>query len=238
MNIFVVTLFPEIFSSFISTSLIEKAIWKQILKFTFVNPRDFCLDKNRQIDDEIYGWGAWLLIRARPMIDALNSVIKDLEGDFNVVYLAPSEKIFDQEKAFELSKIDNLIFVCGRYEGIDHRFERYFMEHYPDNFEKISIWKYVLLGWEVAAMTIIEATTRLVKWVIKEQLSWEDESYSCEKDMSNIEYPQYTRPSVVYWMSVPEVLLSWHAAKIKAWRDNNEITLKKSSKIWQKSKKE
>lgn len=225
MNIYVVSIFPEVFEWFLQTSLIQKAVKSKILKFKFINPRDFCTDKHKQIDDEIYGWWTWMLMKAKPIIDSVENIIKKIKWTFKIIYLAPSEEFFTQKKAFQYSKLDNIIYVCWRYEWIDSRFEFYMADKYKKDFEKISIWKYVLMWWEVASMVLIEASTRLITWVIKEQESFLNESYILEKNMKNIEYPQYTRPEEVYWMKVPETLLSWHHKNIEKWKQDNTKTI-------------
>ncbi len=227
MKIYFVSIFPEIFDSFLSTSLIQKAQDKSLLEFSVINPRDFCEDKHRQVDDIIYWWGAWMLMKVKPVVDAIESIMS-VEWNMKktkktkIVYLAPSEEMFCQERAHEMSELDVLILVCGRYEGIDHRFELYMQEKYPEQFSKISMGKFVTLGWELPAMTMVESIVRLVPWVIKESESREKESYSIEKNMSNIEHPQYTRPEEILGMKVPEVLLSGHHKKIEEWKDENE----------------
>ena len=222
MNIFVHTIFPEIFECFLNTSLIKKARQRWILNIEIVNMRDFCQHKQRQIDDKIYGWWAWMLIKAKPVIDSIeNTIKKNKLKNFKIIYLAPSENILDQKKCFNYSKEENIILLCGRYEGVDYRVEQYFSDKYW-NFERLSIWKYVLMWWEIPAMVFIESVGRLVPWVIKEKVSYEDESYSPEKWMRNIEYPQYTIPKEIYWYKVPDILLSWHHKKIEEWRKNNE----------------
>jgi len=225
MNIYLVSIFPEIFESFINTSLIQKAQKKKLLNFFLVNPRDFCDDKHRQIDDEIYGWWKGMLLKAKPIIDSIEKIIndnkKDINSDFKIIFLSPSEIIFDQKLAHEFSEMKNLIFVCWRYEGIDHRFAKYFQDKYPSNFLQVSIWKFVTMGGELPAMTIIEAVTRLIPWVIKESDSWKYESYNVWEGMQNIEYPQYTRPEEIFYMVVPEVLMNWNHKKINEWRDIN-----------------
>ena len=222
MNIFVHTIFPEIFECFLNTSLIKKARQKWILNIEVVNMRDFCQHKQKQIDDKIYGWWAWMLIKAKPVIDSIEDTIrKNKLKNFKIIYLAPSENILDQKKCFNYSKEENIILLCGRYEGIDYRVEQYFSDKYG-NFERLSIWKYVLMWWEIPAMVFIESVGRLVPGVIKEKVSYENESYSPEKWMRNIEYPQYTMPQEIYWYKVPDVLLSWHHKKIEEWRKNNE----------------
>ena len=222
MNIFIHTIFPEIFQSFLQTSLIKKAQEKGILNIKLVNIRDFCTHKQKQVDDKIYGWWAWMLIKAKPVIDSIEYTIKQNNlKNFKIIYLAPSENILNEQKAFDYAKNENIILLCGRYEWIDHRVEEYFQDKYW-NFERLSIWQYVLMGGEIPAMVFVEAVWRLVPGVVKEKNSYEDESYNPSKQMKNIEYPQYTMPQEVYGYKVPDVLLSWHHKKIEERRRENE----------------
>lgn len=225
MKIYLISIFPEIFQSFLDTSLIAKAQEKEILDFELVNPRDFCDDKHQQIDDDIYGGWAGMLIKAIPMIDATESVISKLKGSFKIIFPSPSKKIFNQKYAHDLSQYDNLIFVCGRYEWIDHRFTQYFQDKYPNNFQTISLGKFVTLWGEIPTLTMVEAITRLIPGVIKEEISWQNESYSTEHNMENIEYPQYTRPVDVYGYKVPEILLSGHHKNIEERRKEQTKSL-------------
>lgn len=224
MNIYIVSIFPEIFDSFLATSLIKKAQEKKILKFKIINPRDFCNDKHRQIDDTVYGGWAGMLMKAQPLIDAVENMIRKFRiqnSEFRIIVPTPSKDVFDQSKAHKLSKIQNLIFVCGRYEGIDYRFEQYMKKKYKSNFQKISIWQFITMGGEVPAMTMIEWITRLIPGVIKEDESWRNESYSLETKMQNLEHPQYTRPEEVEWIKVPKILLSWHHKNISERKNKN-----------------
>lgn len=225
MQIHIISIFPEIFDSFISTSLIKKAIQKKIIKFHTINPRSFCTDKHKQIDDQIYWWGQWLLMKAKPIIQSVNKIINKIKrqkkSDFKILFPSPSKEVFNQKLSEKLSKISHLIFVCGRYEGIDHRFEQYMVDKYPNNFQKISIWQFITLGWEIPSMAMIESITRMIPWVIKEEQSRKDESYSPKEKMQNLEYPQYTRPEKVYWYEVPETLLTWHHKNIQEWKKKN-----------------
>ena len=228
MQIHIISLFPEIFDSFFSTSLLQKAQEKWILSINFCNPRQFCTDKHQQIDDEIYWWWAWMLIKAEPIIDAVESIIKHnnlKNSDFKIIFPSPAKEIFTQKAAYTFSKQQHLIFVCWRYEGIDYRRELYMQKHYPEQFAKISLWQFILLGWEVATMTMIESITRLIPWVIKESESWQNESYSLKENMQNLEEPNYTRPENVKWFSVPDVLLNWNSEEIAKWRKDNSISL-------------
>ncbi len=230
MKIHLISIFPEIFQSFLDTSLIKKSQDKWILEFETINPRDFCIDqktwsidKHRQIDDTIYGWWAGMLMMAQPIIDAVNSIVEKIKNkqNFKIIFPTPNQNIRNQESAHSFSKTANLIFICGRYEWIDRRFVQYFTDKYPDNFYEISLWKFITLWWEIPTMTMIESIVRLVPWVIKEELSWQDESYTPSQNMENIEYPQYTRPQNVEWYSVPEVLLNWNHKEIQKRRDKN-----------------
>ena len=212
MKIFLVSIFPEIFESFLQTSLIAKAQEKRILEFEIINPRNFCTDKHQQIDDEIYGGGKWMLLKAQPLIDTINYIVEQNQlqkSDFSILFPSPSQQVFNQKVAYGQSKKDALIFVCGRYEGIDARFEKYCMEHYPDQFKKLSLGQFILLGGELPSCVMIEAITRLIPWVIKEKQSRIDESYAIKDGMATLEAPNYTRPEEVYGMKVPEVLLTW-----------------------------
>jgi len=226
MKIFYISIFPDIFHSFVKTSLVSKAVDKNIVDFVFVNPRDFCNDKHKQIDDEIYGGGVGMLMKAEPIILSVEKIIKDFElvhkNSWRVIYLSPSPEIFDQNMAQELSNFDCVIFVCGRYEGIDFRFVEYMLQNYKDNFQVVSVWKFITLWGEIPAMLITEAIVRLIPWVIKDPISCKTESYSVDKSINNIEYPQYTRPEEVFWLRIPEILLSWNHRKIEDRKNSNE----------------
>lgn len=225
MNFFVVTIFPEIFNWRKDVSLIWKAQKKWFINIQFLNPRDFCEDKHKQIDDEIYWGWSWLLLKAKPFIDTVEFIIKKNKLDidnFRIIYLAPSKNILTQKKVLEkYSKIQNYILICWRYEGIDYRFDQYMKDKYWNKFERLSIWKYILMWGEVASMVFIETVSRLVPWVVKETDSVKFESYSENIWWDNIEYPQYTRPREVYWYKVPEILLSWNHKEIEKWKRDN-----------------
>ena len=228
MHIHIISLFPEIFNSFFETSLLKKAQEKWILKINIINPRNFCNDKHQQIDDEIYWWWAWMLIKAEPIIDAVESVIKDYnltKSDFKIIFPSPAKEIFNQKHSYTFSKQEHLIFVCWRYEWIDYRRELYMKKHYPQQFTKISLWQFILLWWEIASMTMIESISRLIPWVIKEAESRQNESYNLIQNMNNLEEPNYTRPENVKWFSVPEILLHWNSEEIQQRRNNNKTNL-------------
>lgn len=228
MHIFYVSIFPEIFESFLQTSLIKKAQDNHLVTISMINPRDFCLDKHKQIDDEIYGGGQGMLIKAQPMVDALEAVIEKLSGSYQILFLSPSEQEFDQTLAFEFQKIENLIFVCGRYEGIDHRFELIMQERYGDYFQKISLGKFVTLGGETPAMVMTEAIVRLIPGVIKEATSFQQESYNLDH-LDTLEFPQYTRPEIYESHEVPPVLLNGNHKLIEQRKQQHIVYLKSDS---------
>jgi len=230
MHIHLVSIFPSIFESFLETSLIKKAIDKKLIKIDVLDPRSFVPGKGQYVDDEIYGGGAGMLMKAKPVIEAVESIIlnsklwildkktkkfKIQNPKFKIIYLSPSKQIFTQKLAHAYAEVQHIIFVCGRYEGIDHRFVEYMSDKYPKNFETLSLGKFITLGGEAPAMTVVESIVRLVPWVIKDAKSWQDESYSLQYDMKNIEYPQYTRPEEVFGYKVPEILLGGHHKNIE-----------------------
>ena len=228
MHIHIISLFPEIFDSFFATSLLQKAQKKWILDIDFCNPRAFCTDKHQQIDDEIYWWWAWMLIKAEPIIDAVEFIIEKnnlKNSDFKIIFPSPAREVFSQKHSYIFSKQEHLIFVCWRYEWIDYRRELYMQKYYPEQFQKISLWQFVLLWWEVATMTMIESITRLIPWVIKESESWQNESYSLKENMQNLEEPNYTRPENVKWFIVPDILLNGNSEEIKNRRNDHKINL-------------
>lgn len=225
MNYHIITIFPEIFDSFLSTSLIARAIADEKISVDLINPRDFCTDKQRQIDDEPYGGWAGMLLKAQPMIDAIKYIEEKREREkekrkFKIIILNPSETIYDQEIAHELvDSHTDIILICGRYEGIDERVSLRCKQQFWENFQTISLGKYVTMGGEIPAMSIVESTARLIPWVIKEECSWQKESYRPGQELNTIEHPHYTRPQEVEWFEVPEVLLSGHHEEIRKWRE-------------------
>jgi len=163
MKIHFVSIFPDIFNSFVKTSLIEKAIANKILEFECINPRDFCEDKHKQIDDIMYGGGAGMLMKVDPIVSAIEKILTKITSDsYKIIYVAPSAEMFTQKTAHDLVKYNNIIFVCGRYEGIDYRFVEYMRKIYPDQFSILSLGQFVVMGGETPAMVMTEAVTRLL----------------------------------------------------------------------------
>jgi len=206
----VLSLFPEIFDGYFQSSLMKKAVERGLIEIEFVNIRDFALDKHKTCDDVPYGGGAGMVLKPEPLARALDSVGA---GQKRTLYPTPSGRLFNQPTARELAKEDELIFICGRYEGIDQRI----IDEYVD--DELSIGDYVLSSGEIASLVIIDAVYRLREGVIKAR-SLEEESFS---DGFLLEYPQYTRPELFRDRQVPEVLLSGHHKNIAAWRREQSV---------------
>lgn len=208
MNFHVLTLFPELVENALNTSITGRAIENGLFKLNTVNIRDFAGNKYGHVDDYTYGGGAGMLMQAEPVYKAYESITKDMEVKPRVVYMTPTGKTFNQQMAEEFSKEDNLIFLCGHYEGID---ERVIEEIVTDN---VSIGDFVLTGGELPAIMIIDAVSRLIPGVLGH-----DESALYESFYDGLlEYPQYTRPEIWHDKKVPDVLLSGNHKLIKEWR--------------------
>ena len=217
MKFTVLTLFPEIPRAFFENSIMAKAVDKGIIAYELVNIRDFALDKHKTCDDNPYGGGAGMLMKTEPLCRALEKVNvkpktvkkngKKRNKTKRVIYVTPSGKPLTQKIAYELSREEELVFICGRYEGIDQRI----IDSYVD--DELSIGDYVLSSGELAATVIIDSVYRLVDGVISSE-SLEEESFTD----GLLEYPQYTRPEVFAGMKVPEILLSGHHENIRKWR--------------------
>ncbi len=204
MKFYVLTLFPEIPQAFFDSSIMARAVKRGIVAYELVNIRDFAHDRHNTCDDSPYGGGAGMLMLPEPIGLALDSV--GASGK-RVVYATPSGRPFNQMLAGELSREESLVFICGRYEGID---QRIIDSRVPD---EISIGDYVMSSGEVAATVIIDTVYRLIDGVISQE-SLEEESYAD----GLLEYPQYTRPEEYRGMKVPDVLLSGHHENIRQWR--------------------
>lgn len=220
MNFYILTLFPEMFDGILHTSMLGRAEEKEILKFNIINIRDYSGNKHNRVDDAPYGGGRGMVMQAPPVYDAYMSVASNLDKKPYVIHMSPKGKVFDQQKAIELSKMDNLVFLCGHYEGIDQRV----LDEIVD--EEISIGDYVLTGGEIPAMTVIDAVSRMIDGVLSNEDSFTDESHYD----GLLEYPHYTRPPVFMGREVPEVLLSGDHAKINAWRRRQSILITKEKR--------
>ena len=213
MRISILTLFPEMFSIF-DHSIIGRAKEKGLVNLEYYNIRDYSLNKHKKVDDYPYGGGAGMVMTPQPIIDSIKAAKEKNSG--KVIFLGPRGKTFNQEMAQELSKEENLIFLCGHYEGIDERAYKYIdME--------VSLGDFVLTGGEMAAIPVIDSVLRLIPGVLGKEESFMDESYSD----GLLEYPQYTRPEVYEGERVPEVLLSGHHENIRKWRRKQSLLITK-----------
>ncbi len=206
MKFHVLTLFPEMIEHGLSTSIIGRAAKQGLLSIHAVNMRDYTMDKHGKVDDYTYGGGAGMLIQAQPVFDAFQAVSGGKQ--MRCVYVTPQGRPFNQQIAGELAKEEELVFLCGHYEGIDERVLEEVVTDY------ISIGDYVLTGGELPAMVMIDAISRLVPGVLNNETSAETESF--HNDL--LEYPQYSRPEIWHDKKVPEVLLSGNHTKIMEWR--------------------
>lgn len=214
MNFHIMTLFPEMVLDGLRTGIIGRAEGKGLISLEAVNIRDYTTNKHKKVDDYTYGGGAGMLMQAQPVYDCWKTICENInkkkgsETKPRVVYVTPQGEIFHQKKAVALSKEEDLIILCGHYEGIDERVLEEIVTDY------ISIGDYVLTGGELAAMVMVDAIARLVPGVLNNDESAQTESHT----NGLLEYPQYSRPEIWNDKKVPEVLLSGHHAKIEAWR--------------------
>ncbi len=209
MKYYCMTLFPEMVEQAMNTSILKRAIESEKISFKAYDMRDYTENKHNRVDDYTYGGGAGMLIQAQPVYDCYQAIKKELATpSHRVIYVTPQGSVFDQKKAEELSKEENLVFLCGHYEGIDERVLEEIVTDY------ISIGDYILTGGELPALVMMDAIARLVPGVLNNDESANTESFSD----GLLEYPQYTRPEVWRDKRVPEVLLSGHHENIEKWR--------------------
>ena len=211
MRIDVLTLFPEMFESPLSHSILKRAQEGNVVEIVLTNIRDFSKDKHKKVDDRPYGGGPGMVMMCQPVFDCFENVEKLSPDKGRVILLTPQGKPFTQKIATELSKEKRLILVSGHYEGFDERIKAGL------GAEQISIGDYVLSGGELAAMVIIDAVVRLLPGALGGEDSAEDETFS-EAASGGLEYPQYTRPEEFREMKVPEILLSGNHGEIEKWR--------------------
>lgn len=209
----------------LNTSIIGRAIDAGLLEINAVNIRDYSTNKHMKVDDYPYGGGAGLVMQPEPVYRAYENLTKDMKKQPRVVYLTPQGTTFHQEMAKELAKEEELVFLCGHYEGIDERVLEEIVTDY------VSIGDYVLTGGELPAMVMIDSISRLVPGVLHNDDSAGDESF----ENGLLEYPQYTRPSVFLDKEVPEVLLSGHHENIRKWRHEQSVkrTKERRPDLWE-----
>ncbi len=217
MKFDIITIFPKLVESYFDESILQRAQRQKLLKIKTHNPRDMARDKHKKVDDKPYGGGPGMLMMIEPLYKTLKKIKRAKQS--KVILLDPAGRQFDQALAKKMARLDQLIFICGRYEGVDARLDKFIDE-------KISIGPYVLSGGELAAMVITEAVARLIPGVLGKQASLREETHTRP---GYVEYPQYTRPEVFTYrekgklkkLSVPKVLLSGNHQQIKAWREKH-----------------
>lgn len=210
MRIDVMTIFPEMFHSPLSVSILKRAIEKGLLEVGLTNIRDYATDKHRRVDDYPFGGGAGMVMKPEPIFRAWSAIREKVPSGTvsRTILLCPQGKVFNQKMAWELSREEHLILICGHYEGVDERVRTGLVD------DAISIGDYILTGGELGALVVIDAVTRLLPGVLGDENSPYEESFTD----GLLEYPQYTRPREYRGMEVPEILLSGHHAEIKKWR--------------------
>ena len=213
MNFHILTLFPDMVMQGLGTSIIGRAVNNGLLSIEAVNIRDYAFNKHQSVDDYPYGGGAGMLMQAEPVYQAYEAIAEKVKTKPRVVYLSPQGATFSQTMAEELAKEEELVLLCGHYEGIDERVLEEIVTDY------VSIGDYVLTGGELPAMVMVDAISRLIPGVLHNDVSAEFESF--QDDL--LEYPQYSRPEEWHGKKVPPILLSGHHANIEKWRREQSI---------------
>ena len=221
MRFHILTLFKDMVTDGLATSILGRAIEKNLIETNVVDIRDYTLNKHKKVDDYPYGGGAGMLMQAQPVYDAYQAVLSQITEKTNkqprVVYVTPRGTTFSQSMARELAMEEDLVILCGHYEGIDERVLEEIVTDY------VSIGDYVLTGGELPAMVMVDCISRLVPGVLNNSESSVDESFSD----GLLEYPQYSRPEVWNGKKVPDVLLSGHHANIEKWRHEQALEMTK-----------
>ena len=215
MHIEIMTLFPEMCEAVLGESIIGRARRAEKISLHCRQIREYTNDKHRRVDDTPYGGGMGMVMQCDPIYNCYKAVCDELGTKPHTIYMSPKGRIFDQQKAVELSQTENILIICGHYEGVDQRV----LDKIVD--EEISIGDYVLTGGELPAMVLVDSVARMCPGVLSDELCFTDESiYS-----GLLEYPQYTRPEVWEGEAVPPVLLTGHHKNIQEWRTQQSIEL-------------
>lgn len=224
MRIDVLTLFPEMFTGVLGSSILKKAAEKQAVSYHIEDFRRFSDNKHKAVDDYPYGGGAGMVLKPQPIFDAVDHLTQNTTTSPRVILLCPQGSRFNQKKAEELSQEEHLVFICGHYEGYDERIREHLVT------DEISIGDYVLTGGELGAMVMIDAVVRLLPGVLGNDASPIYDSFS----QGLLEHPHYTRPADFRGMKVPDILLSGNHAKIEEWRKQESIkrTKERRPDLW------
>ncbi|MGV3465754.1 MAG: tRNA (guanosine(37)-N1)-methyltransferase TrmD [Heyndrickxia sp.] len=212
MKIDILTLFPEMFTGVLGTSILKKAMEKKLVEYNVVNYREFADNKHQTVDDYPYGGGAGMVLKPQPIFDAVEH-LKQGEGKPRIILLCPQGETFKQSKAEEFSQEDHLIFICGHYEGYDERIREFVVT------DEVSIGDFVLTGGELGAMVMIDSIVRLLPGALGNDESPVLDSFST----GLLEHPHYTRPADFRGMKVPDILLSGDHRKIEEWREKESL---------------
>lgn len=220
MRIDIATLFPEMCERVLDESILGRARKAGKITVNCHNIRDWSKDKHRRVDDTTYGGGMGMLMQAEPIYRCFLDITKDMPQKPHTIYMSPKGKLFNQQKAIEFSKKENIFIICGHYEGVDQRI----IDKIVD--EEISVGDYVLTGGELPALIVADAVARLCDGVLSANVCFEDESHY----NGLLEYPQYTKPEEWEGMKVPEVLLSGHHKNIDDWRKEKSLEITKNNR--------
>ncbi len=210
MQFDIITIFPTIFDSYFNESILKRAQVNKKITIKIHNLRDYTTDKHKTTDDKPYGGGPGMVMKVEPIYKCLKKIRKKRKS--KTILLSAKGKLFNQPLAKRYTKLDQLLLICGHYEGVDERVKRYIDE-------ELSIGQYVLTGGEIPAMAVVDAVTRLLPGVLGDKNSTKEETFS--KNLQYIEYPHYTRPENFQGQKVPKILLSGNHQSIKKWRDKN-----------------
>ncbi|QFT88846.1 tRNA (guanine-N(1)-)-methyltransferase [Bacillus sp. THAF10] len=213
MKIDILSIFPEMFSGVLESSILNKAAEKGAVQYRVTDFREYADNKHKTVDDYPYGGGAGMVLKAQPIFDAITSLTSESEKKPRVVLMCPQGERYSQRKAEELAKEEHIILICGHYEGYDERIREHMVT------DEISIGDYVLTGGELAAMVVVDSVVRLLPDVLGKAASHEQDSFST----GLLEHPHYTRPADFRGMRVPDVLLSGNHANIEEWRTKETL---------------
>ena len=213
MKIHILSLFPDMFTGVFNSSILKKAQEKNEVSIDVVNFREYSGNKHHQVDDYPYGGGAGMVLKPEPIFNAVEALPPSTNGNRRIILLCPQGERFNQQKAEELAKEEELVFICGHYEGYDERIREHLVT------DEISIGDFVLTGGELAAMTVVDSVVRLLPNVLGKAASHEQDSFST----GLLEHPHYTRPVEYRGYKVPDVLLSGNHAAIDKWRRDQSL---------------
>ena len=213
MRIDIMTLFPEMCQRVLDESIIGRSREAGLVEINCINIRDFSTDKHRRVDDTTYGGGTGMIMQCQPIYDCFCAITEEIGSRPHLIYMSPQGKTLSQTRVRELAQMDNIVILCGHYEGVDERV----IEELAD--EEISIGDYVLTGGELPALVLADSITRMLPGVLASDEAFEQESHYS----SLLEYPQYTRPYEWHGKKVPDVLLTGHHANITKWRREQSL---------------